>query len=445
MKRLLLLLILFPCILKAQPAPAVVDGVAAVVGKNIVLISDVESQYYQFIQSGQSDLPDLRCRILDQLLLNKLLMHQADVDSLVVTEEQISQKIDQNLNYYIQQMGGPEKIEQFYGKSIPEIREDFKPIVRDQLLASQMKNNITKNVTVSPADIKQFYKEIPPDSLPFINTEIEYAQILYHVPVTEEQKNAAREQLLALRKRIIDGEDFGALAALYSQDKGSARQGGELGFLNRGELVPAFEAVAFRLKNTSTVSEIVETPFGFHIIQLVERRGDKINVRHILIKPKNTPADVDNARKLMDSVATAIQSGSLKFEDAAELYSSDKDSKNNGGLVMNPESGSPRWSVEQLDAGLLFEIDKMQVGQVSNAVYTSTREAEDAFRILQLKKRSEPHRLNMEDDYQKLQELTLEDKKQKAVETWRNKKKALTYIRISEDYRNCEILQDWFN
>ncbi len=444
MKRLLLLLLLAPAsFVVAQPAANMVDGVAAVVGKNIVLISDVESQYYQYIQQGTPDFPDLRCRILDQLLLNKLLMHQADIDSLVVSDEQVAQKIDQNLSYYIQQMGGADKIEQFYGKSIPEIKEDFKPIVRDQLMAAQMRSNVTKSVTVSPADIKKFYSEIPPDSLPFINAEIEYSQILYHVPVSEEQKKAAKDQLLELRTRIVNGEDFGALAALYSQDMGSARQGGELGFLNRGELVPAFEAVAFRLKNTTTVSDIVETPFGFHIIQLVERRGDQINVRHILIKSKNTAKDVENARKFMDSVATAIHDGKLKFEEAAEEYSSDKDSKMNGGLVMNPSSGSSSWQVDQLDPSLLFEFDKMSVGQVSNAVYTTTRETDDAFRIVYLKKRTDPHRLNMQDDYQKLQELTMEDKQQKALETWRNKKKFLTYIRIAEEYRSCEIIQDW--
>ncbi len=444
MKKLLPVIFLF-FVRFTYAQPQTIDGVAAVVGKNVVLISDVESQYNDFIRQGSPDLPDLRCRILDQLLLNKLLLHQADLDSLVVTDEQVLQKIDQNLNYYIQQMGGTDKIEKFYGKSIPEIKEDFKPIVKDQLMAAQMKNNVTKGVTASPADIKEFYKEIPPDSLPLINTEFEYAQILYKVPLSEEKKKAARETLTKLRERILNGEDFGALAVLYSQDKGSARMSGELGFLNRGDLVPEFEAVAFRLKNTSVVSEIVETQFGFHIIQLVERRGDQINVRHILIKAENTSEDIQKAKVLMDSVAKSIHTGVLKFAEAAEKYSTDKDSKMNGGLVMNPASGSPKFSADQLDPSLLFQFDKMSPGDVSDAVYTTTRETDDAFRIVYLKKRTEPHRLNLQDDYQQLQELTLNDKQQKAVEAWRNKKKSLTYVRIADDYKSCAVLKDWLN
>lgn len=445
MKSLLLfLLFLITAFANAQP-PSTVDGVAAVVGRNIVLISDVESQYIQFRQQGTEDYPDLKCRILDQLLLNKLLLHQADLDSLVVTDEQVMQKIDQNLNYYIQQMGGAERLESFYGKSIPELREEFKPVVRDQLMAQQMQAQITKNVTVSPAEIKKFYEEIPPDSLPYINAELEYAQIVHHVPVSEEEKTKAREYLTELRNRVLKGEDFSTLAVLYSKDKESARKGGELGFLNRGDLVPAFEAVAFRLKSTEAVSEIVETQFGYHIIQLIERRGEKINVRHILVKPETTPADIDAAKRLMDSVATEISSGSLTFSDAAEKFSDDTDTKMNGGTAINPSSGSSRFQADQVDPSVLFQFDKMSPGDISPAVYTTTRDGKEAFRILKLKSRTEPHRLNMEDDYQKLQELTLNDKQQRAIESWRDKKKSLAYIRVADEYKSCELIQDWIS
>ena len=442
MKRILLLLLFATSVSLAQP-PATIDGVAAVVGKNIVLISDVESQYIQFRQQGTEDFPDLRCRILDQLLLNKLLLHQADLDSLVVTDEQVMQKIDQNLNYYTQQMGGADKLERFYGKSIPELREEFKPVVRDQLMAQQMQGQITKSVTVSPAEIKKFYEEIPADSLPYINAELEYAQIVHHVPVNEAEKTIAKEYIKELRERVLKGEDFSTLAVLYSKDKESARNGGELGFLNRGDLVPAFEAVAFRLKSTEAVSEIVETQFGYHIIQLIERRGEKINVRHILVKPETTPADVESAKKLMDSVATEIRAGKLSFSDAAEKFSDDTDTKMNGGNAINSASGSTRFQADQVDPTILFQFDKMSPGEVSPAVYTTTRDGKEAFRILMLKSRTEPHRLNMQDDYQKLQELALNDKQQKTIESWRDKKKSLAYIRVADEYKNCELIKDW--
>ena len=221
----------------------------------------------------------MRCKILDQLLLNKLLLNQAKIDSLTVTDDQINQKIENNLSYYIQQLGSVEKLEAFYGKSIPEVKEEFKPLIRDQLLAQQMQGKVTKGIAASPADVKAFFESVPKDSLPLVNAEVEFGQIIHNVAVSEEQKKDAYQKLTDIRNRILKGEEFSTLAILYSADKESAKQGGELGFVNRGDLVPEFAAVAFRLKNKTEISEIVETPFGYHIMQLIERRGEKINVR----------------------------------------------------------------------------------------------------------------------------------------------------------------------
>jgi peptidyl-prolyl cis-trans isomerase SurA len=430
----------------AQPTsvPAnVVDQVIAVVGNEVVLLSDLEAQTQQMMSQTNLRGDELRCRVIDQLLLNKLLLHHAEVDSVTVSEDQVEQKINQNMAYYIQQVGSVEKLEQYYGKTLAELKDEFKPIIRDQLLIQQMQSKLTSSITASPADVKHFFDAIPEDSLPLINAEMEYAQVLLKVPFSNDSKRAAREQLDALRQRIVNGEDFNTLAILYSQDKESAKQGGELGFVNRGDLVPEFEAVAFKLSNTTDVSPIVESPFGFHIIQLIERRGERINCRHILIRAQVQPEDVTNTQTKADSIATAIRSGNLSFEDASLKYSDDKDTKNNGGLVMNPATGSTRFESEMMEPLVLFQLDKLQVGEITNPIYATTREGDQIYRIIKLKSRTLPHRLNIRDDYQRLQELAQADKQNRTLEQWRNKKKGITYIRIADEIRSCENLKDW--
>ncbi len=429
----------------AQPGKdtKVVDQIIAVVGNNIILLSDLEAQAQQALPQTNLRGEALRCRVLDQLLLQKLLLHQADLDSITVSDDQVEQKINQNMSYFIQQIGSVEKLEQYYGKSIAELKEEFRPVVRDQLLVQQMQSKLTGSVTASPADVKSFLDNVPVDSLPLINAEVEYAQILMKVPVSKEEKQSSREQIDALRTRIVNGDDFSTLAVLYSQDKESAKQGGELGLVNRGDLVPEFEAVAFRLKNTSEVSEVVESPFGFHIIQLIERRGERINCRHILIRPKVTSADVLATQLQADSLVAAIKAGTTTFTKAAEEFSDDKDSKLNEGNVINPASGSTRFEPDQVDPMLLFQLDKMEIGDVSAPIPGATREGDQAYRIIKLNGRTQPHRLNIRDDYQRIQELALSDKQNRILENWRNKRKGLTYIRIVEDLLVCPELQEW--
>ena len=427
----------------AQPSGSVIDQVAAVVGGKVVLKSDIESQYHQYITQGNYADSTLKCKILDQLMLNKLLLNQALLDSIVVTDDQVSQKIDQNMGYYIQQIGSAEKLEAYYGNSIPELKEEFRPLVKDQLLTQQMQQKVTKNVAASPYDVKLFYDNIPKDSLPLINIEVEYSQIVRDIPISAVQKADARKQLEDLRNRIVKGEDFSTLALLYSQDKESAKQGGELGFLNRGDLVPEFEAVAFRLKNSSQVSDMVETKFGYHIIQLIERRGEKINVRHILIKPGSTAEDLTAPMQLMDSVAIVIRAGKLTFAVAAEKFSDDSDSKLNGGIVANPSTGAVRFEADQVDPTISFQLDKLNVGEISNPMLITTKEGQQAYRILKLNNRTQPHKLNLTEDYQHLQEITLNEKQGKAVEDWKNKKRLMTYIRVADEYKACDEMKAW--
>jgi peptidyl-prolyl cis-trans isomerase SurA len=442
---LALMLLMIPGMpVMAQPGnEKVIDQVAAVVGSNIILLSDIENQYQQLIQQTTLRGDELRCKILDQFLLNKLLLHQAGVDSVDATDDQVEQKINQNLSYFIGQIGSVEKLEAYYGKTVTELKEEFRPKIREQLVIQQMQGKVTGGITASPADVKRFFESIPPDSLPLINAEVEYAQILRKVPVSAEEKKIAREKLEEIRDRIQKGEEFSTLAILYSQDTESAKQGGELGFVNRGDLVPEFESAAFRLKNTTELSPIIETQFGFHLIQLIERRGERINCRHILIHAKVSAEDRLKTQLEMDSLSKDLRAGKITFADAAEKFSDDKDSKMNAGNVVNPATGASRFESDQVDPNVLFMLDKMEVSEISNPVLTTTREGDSAYRIIQLKARTLPHRLNLKDDYQRLQELALQDKQNTALESWRNKKKKLTYIRLSDDYRNCPDLKDW--
>jgi peptidyl-prolyl cis-trans isomerase SurA len=442
-KLFLLLIILFTNQAFSQTSGNIVDQIVGVVGNNIVLKSEVESQYAQLIAQGNPDDANLKCRILDQLLLNKLLLHQANIDSLTVDDSQVNQKIESNLSYFIQQIGSVEKLEQYYGKSVAELKEEFKPLIREQLLAQQMQSKVTKGVSSSPSDVRTFFNKIPKDSLPYVNAELEYAQIVHYVPVSEEQKREAKDKLRSIRERIVSGEDFSTLAVLYSQDIESAKQGGELGFVNRGDLVPEFSAAAFKLKNNIEISEIIESPFGYHIIQLIERRGEKINVRHILLRAVTQAEDLVGAQAFSDSIANLIRVNKISFNEAAEKFSDDTETKMSGGNVINPTTGATKFESDQVDPNVLFAIDKMAVGEVSSATLITTRDGKQAYRILKLMSRSEPHQMNLTDDYPKLQELTLNEKQNTALQTWKNKKVATTYVRIAEEYQNCEMLKDW--
>ncbi len=426
----------------AQPEQ-VIDQVAAVIGNKILLKSEIETQYQQIISQGTDTSDQLKCRILDQLLINKLLLNQAILDSVEVTENQVDNELDRRIGYMVSQIGSESKLEQYYEKSIPEIRDVFKPLIKEQLLMQSMQGNVTKNVSVSPADVKEFYNSIPDDSLPFINAEIEYAQIVINVPVSVEEKKNVKDKLEEYRQRVLKGEDFSTLAILYSQD-GSSRNGGGLGFVNRGELVPEFEAAAFKLRK-GEVSEVVETKFGFHIIQLIERRGEQINVRHILIKPTFNVADINKTYNKADSIYHLIKSDTLTFSEAAQRYSNDSESRFNGGNVVNQKTGTTRFETDEVDPTVFFQLDKMNPDEISAPIQSLSAEGNTAFRILYLKTRSKPHKANLSTDYQRIQEATLTEKENKALVEWVKKKKRTTFVQVSEDFKSCKNLEHWFS
>lgn len=425
----------------AQPEQ-VIDQVAAVIGTKILLKSEVETQYQQVLSQGVEDNDELKCRILDQLLVNKLLLNQAILDSVEVTDAQVDNELDRRIGYMVAQIGSEAKLEEYYEKSILEIRDEFKPLIKEQLLMQSMQGEVTKNVTVSPADVKEFYNSISEDSLPFINAEIEYAQIVINVPVSAEEKKNVKDKLETYKQRVANGEDFATLAVLYSQD-GSSRNGGELGFVNRGDLVPEFEAAAFKLRKNE-VSEIVETKFGFHIIQLIERRGEQINVRHILLKPNFVATDINKTFAKADSLYQKIKSDSISFSDAAQRYSDDGDSRYNGGNVVNQKTGTTRFEADEVDPTVFFQLEKMNIGEVSIPIQSLSAEGNTAFRILLLKARSTPHKANLSTDYQRIQQATLTEKENKILLDWVRKKKRTTFVQVSDDFKYCKSLEHWF-
>lgn len=439
---LVLPLVLFTIISVAQEE-YVVDQVVAVVGKNIILESDIETQYLSFrMQGGVSgNAKDIRCAILEDILYQKLMASEAEVDSIEVSEIQVEAELDRRLGMFINQFGSQEKMEEYYNKTLVEIKQELYEIVKDQLITQQVQSGIIEGVTVTPSEIRSFFRSLPNDSLPIIKTEYVIAEIVKNPPISVEERIRVKEQLLELRKRILQGESFSTLAILYSQDPGSAKKGGELGFYGRGQLYPEFEAVAYKL-NEGEVSNVVETEAGYHIIQMIERKGDYVNVRHILLVPQVSPEDLMKARQELDTVVQLIRADSISFEEAVQLYS-DADNKNSEGLLINPYTGSTSFEAEQLDAQVSFTIEKMEVGEISNPVPMKTEDQKDAYRLLLLKDKTVPHKASLEQDYTKLSEWALMDKQQKVIDKWINDKAKKTYIRIIDRYKDCAFTNEW--
>ncbi len=440
--------LLFISLLLIAPAsqaqePMVVDQVVAVVGRNIILQSDVENQYIQYrLQRGISGTADeIRCQILEDLLFQKLMLNQAEVDSVTVTSVQVEMEMERRLRYFISELGSQEKLEQYYNKSINEIKDELRRLVEDQMLVEQVQNEIMMKVQVTPSEIKAFFRSIPKDSIPMVNTEYEIAHIIKKPPITIDEKLAVRERLHGFRKRILEGERFSTLAILYSEDPGSARKGGELGLYGRGELYPEFEAVAFRLKD-GEVSEIVETEAGFHIIQLIERRGEYVNVRHILLAAKASPESLEAARLELDSIASLIRDGEITFEEAVRKFS-DEEKKTDGGMLLNPYTGSFRFEAEQLDPQVSFVIDRLKVEELSNAVPMKMEDGKDAFRLLMLKHKTEPHIANLKEDYSRIQGWASGKKRQEAVDKWIQNKSKTAFINIIEEFAGCNFQFNW--
>ena len=456
MKRNFLLLILgilaLP-IMAQNRQPQVVDKVVAVVGKNIILQSDIENQYIQYRLQGMAEGTgkEVRARILEDLLLQKLMLNQAEMDSITVTDEQVESQMDQRIRYFVSRLGSQEKMEEQFGKSMSEIKDEVRQAVKDQMLQEQVQTKIMEKVVVTPKEVRNFFRDIPRDSLPTIQPSYEIVQIVKRPPVSIDEKLMVKDRLYQIRKRILDGESsFATMAVLYSEDPGSARQGGELGFAGKGVYATEFENVAFNLRD-GEISDVVETQFGFHIIQLIERRGETVNCRHILLTAKVPVEALEKAQNQLDSVAQLVRNGDMTFEEACKKFSDD-DSKSNGGYLTNAATGGNWISLQDLQEleqsypeykNLAFVISRLGVGDLSDPVPMTTNENNDAFRLVMVKRKIEAHQANLKEDYNLIQSWALNRKRQEAIGKWVKEKAAKAYIRLDDEYKNSDFYYDW--
>ncbi len=418
----------------------VVDEVIAVVGADAILKSDVEEMFYRVQAQGYDYEGDLKCKLFEDMLIQKLLLTQAGLDSLEVSENQVISQVEAQINYYMSQLGSREKMEEYFNKTTFEIKEELRTAIREQNLTEQMKDKITEGISATPAEVRNYFKGLKEDEVPTIPTTYEIQQIVFQPQIEQEEIDRVKDKLRGYRDRINAGEDFAVLAILYSEDDGTSRRGGELGFMGRGMLVPEFADVAFNLRDPSKVSRVVETEYGYHIIQLIERRGNKVNCRHILMKPKVSAAAKEEAKTALDSLVMAIDSSEITFEEAALYYSFDKDSRSNGGLIANPATGSSRFEIsdQNLTPDIAKQAQNMKPGEISKPFSYINAQGKEVVAVIKVKSKTPLHKANMKDDYQELREMVLDQKKKDKLETWIHDKQRDTYISIDDDWKGCD-------
>lgn len=422
-----------------------VDKVAAVVGGSVVLQSDIEMQYAQYLAQGNPADPSVKCYFIQQLLTQKLLTQQAVIDSVSVTEDQVDDEINRRMRNMISRAGGQERLEQFLNRSVIQYKDEIRPDIREQMIANKMQGNISDKVAITPLEVRQYFESIPKDSLPYYNTEVEVGEISLYPKLTKKEKEAYRDKAEALRLRIKGGENFETLARLYSQDPGSAAEGGDLGFMDRTMLVKEFAAVAFKLK-PGEMSQVFESEFGFHVLQVAERRGEQVRARHILIKIDPTPASLERCKAKADSVYNDVINKKIDFSTAASLYSDNNDTKFNGGMMLNADNVQSRTTfipTDKLDPMVFLTIDTMKVGSHSKPAYFSTQDGKQGYRFLYLKSKTGPHKASLEQDYPKIKEAAYEDKVGRVISEWFEKRRKSTFIKIDPEYQECPGIADW--
>jgi peptidyl-prolyl cis-trans isomerase SurA len=422
------------------------DKIAGVVGSGIILQSDIESQYAQYVIQGNQPNPSIKCYILQQLLTQKLLAQQAVIDSITVKDDEVDNEVDRRMRNMTQRAGGEERLEQFLGRSIIQYKDEIRPEIKEQKTAEKMRQKITEKVNVTPYDIKKYFDGIPKDSLPTYNKEVEVGEISISPALTTEEKKVFRDKAESLRARVKAGEDFGNLARLYSQDTGSSPDGGDLGFADRSTFVKEFAAMAFKLK-AGEISPVFETDFGFHFLQVIERRGEQVHVRHILIRPDLTQASLDRAKSKIDSVYTLLHGNKkIDFSNAAAFYSDNKDTKYNGGMMLNADNVQARTTyipTDKLDPQVALVIDTMKVGELSKPSLFSAQDGKKTYKILFLKSKTDAHKANLAQDLPKIKDLAYEDKLNRSVSEWFEKKRKDTYVKIDPEYQGCTQLKMW--
>lgn len=423
----------------------VLDKIIAVVGGEILLLSELEENLSLAEQQGGVLPDDADCLYLNQLLSQKLLVNQARLDSILVLDEEVEGQMDARFEQILNMMNNdPQQFVDFYGMTIPEAREKLRVDMKDQMLAQRMQQDIIANIEITPSEVISFFNNIPTDSLPYFNSEVEVGEIVFFPTPSDEEKDRAKNKAKELRRQVVeDGANFSELASKNSDDPGSARLGGDLGWQKRGQFVPEFEAAAYTLE-PGEISEVVETEFGYHVIQLIERLGNRIHSRHILVQPRIKQSDMDLTLKEMEDVKRLIDSDSISFSKAVKKYSSDKaQSYFNDGLMSNPNNGTSFFETSELEVDIYFTIDTMKVNDVSAPIRIVSPRNEVSYKLVKLVSMTEPHKASLKEDYSKIKNAAIEEKKAKYVVTWVEEVISNTHIRLDDDYKDCEALESW--
>lgn len=426
--------------------PKYVDGILAVVGEKVIMMSDFETEKVQMAR-GQNlkDSQQMFCNLLEQMVIRKLMLSQAEIDSLPISQDRVEAEIDNRIRAFQRQAGSVADLEKYLGKTIQEFKEEIRPKMKEQLMAQEMRNKITSSVKISPKEVQKFYDEIPQDSLPIIPTEVEVAQLILELPVSQISRDFAKEQLEDLRKRILKGESFDRLARAYSMDPGSKNNNGLLPEFGRGEMVGQFERMAFKLKEDS-ISPVFQTDYGYHIMKLIKRKGERVIAQHILIRPENTSDDYARANKLSDSIYQALSDGKLDWCIAVKSHASEQlGNKGYCGFLTDEATGLQKTIFESLPTDVKQVVEKLKPGQFSQPAITMLPDGRAVYRIIYLKTFIPPHQANLIQDYSRLQMEADAKKKQEAIDKWVSKFKGKTYIKIKSRNFQCSQLKKWEN
>ena len=421
----------------------VIDEVVWVVGDEAILKSDVEAERLDAQMNGRKFDGDPYCVIPEQLAIQKLFLHQAEIDSIEVSEQEVLSRLEQQTNWLIDQIGSKEKMEEYYNKTSTQIREMLRENIRNGLTVEKMQREIVGDIKIVPADVRRYFKNLPQDSIPYVPTQVEVQIVTLEPKIPQEEIERVKKALRDYTEQINKGEiAFSTLARLYSEDEGTRRRGGELGFMGRGQLVPEYANVAFNLQDPKKVSKIVESEFGFHIIQLIEKRGDRINTRHILLKPRVEETDLEASLLRLDSIAKDIRNAKFTFDEAATFISQDKDTRNNHGLMANPNSGTARFEMQEL-AQVSQEVAKtvegLNVGEISEPFTMINNKGKEICAIVKLKARIDGHKATITEDYQRLKAIVQSKLGDEKLEKWIRDKQKSTYVRINENWAKCDF------
>lgn len=438
--KVLVLLVLLCNQVKVYAQENVIDEVVWVVGDESILKSDVEEERLNAQYNGSKFEGDPYCVIPEQIAIQKLYLHQAAIDSVAVTDAEVMQQVEWQIKNLIRQIGSKEKMEEYFNKTYTQIKETMRESTRDGLVVQKMQRKLVGEIKITPAEVRRYFKELSKDSIPYIPTQVEVQIITQEPKIPVSEVEDVKKRLREYSDRITSGDTpFSSLAILYSEDPGSARRGGELGFMGKGELLPEFANVAFNLQDPKKVSKIVETEYGYHIIQLIEKRGDRINCRHILLKPKVASKDLDAAMLRLDSIANDIRRDKFSFDQAASIISQDKETRNNNGLMPNQRTSTSKFEMDQLPQEVAKAVDKLKIGEISKSFAMVTEKGKEVCAIVKLKTRIDGHKANITDDYQQLKELVLTKIRAKKLDEWIRNKQKNTYVRINDNWKKCDF------